>query len=170
MFEPEASRKFSGTSSHFNPILHTGSSAEKQDKDRREGKGHRCYLGDILECRTNHLAARMIWTKVFGRKSIWVGWWFGMVWTGWSSILSKHPFRQVVCILFILFIKIILVENREHGKELHQFRPPSSRDDLCLLFCLYPSSMVQWHHRRRIELENMAKVVPSVWGTESLLR
>ena len=92
MFEPEASRIFSGTSSHFNPILHTGSSAEKQDKDRREGKGHRCYLGDILECRTNHLAARMIWTKVFGRKSIWVGWWFGMVWTWWSSIIPKCPF------------------------------------------------------------------------------
>ena len=26
------------------------------------------------------------------------------------------------------------------------------------------------HHRRRIELEDQAKVVLSVWGTESLLR
>ena len=29
--------------------------------------------GDVLECRTNHLAAKMIWTKVFGRTSILVG-------------------------------------------------------------------------------------------------
>ena len=28
--------------------------------NRREGKGRRCCLGDVLECRTNHLAARMI--------------------------------------------------------------------------------------------------------------
>ena len=36
-------------------------------------------FGGILECRTNHLTARMILTKVFGRTSILVGWWFGMV-------------------------------------------------------------------------------------------
>ena len=29
------------------------------NKYSREGKGHRCWLGDLLEC-TNHLAARMI--------------------------------------------------------------------------------------------------------------
>ena len=32
-------------------------------------------------------------------------WWFGMVWTGRSSIFPKHPFRQVAVILFILFFK-----------------------------------------------------------------
>ena len=25
--------------------------------------------------------------------------------------------------------------------------PPTSSDDLCLLFCIYPSSMEQWHNR-----------------------
>ena len=34
-----------------------------------------------------------------------------MVWTVWSSNFSKHPFRQIAVILFILFFKIILVEN-----------------------------------------------------------
>ena len=37
--------------------------AQKNDKDRREGKGRHCWLGDVLECRTNHpytVAARMI--------------------------------------------------------------------------------------------------------------
>ena len=37
----------------------------------------------------------MIWTKVFGRTSILVGWWLGMVWTRWSTVFSKHPFRPV---------------------------------------------------------------------------
>ena len=47
----------------------------------------------------------MIWTTVFERPSILVRWWFGMVWTRWSSIFPKHPFRQVAVILFILFFK-----------------------------------------------------------------
>ena len=41
-------------------------------------------MGDVLKCCTNHL----------GRTSILEGWWFGVVWTGWSSIF-----------LFILFFK-----------------------------------------------------------------
>ena len=96
----------------------------------------------VLECHTYHLAARMIWTINFGRTSILVGWWFSMVWTGWSSIFSKHPFQKVALILFILFFKIILEENNSKcSKELNKFCPPNSSNDLCLLFCLYPSSM-----------------------------
>ena len=41
-----------------------------------------CWLGDILQCQTNHLGARMIFKKVFGRTSILEGWWLGMVGTG----------------------------------------------------------------------------------------
>ena len=83
-----------------------------------------------------------MWTKVFGKTSILRGLWFDMVWTGWSSIFSKHPFQKVALILFILFFKIILEENNSKcSKELNQFCPPNSSNDLCLLFCLYPSSM-----------------------------
>ena len=57
---------------------------QKQDKDRREGKGRRGLLGDVLECRNNHLPVRMILTKVFG------------------IIFSKHSFGQVAVYLFIL--------------------------------------------------------------------
>ena len=32
---------------------------KKKDTDRRESKDRCCYLGDVLECRTNQLAARM---------------------------------------------------------------------------------------------------------------
>ena len=75
------------------------------DKDRREGKGCRCWLGEVLEWRTSHLAEMMKLAKVFGRTSILVGWWFGMVWIGWSSIFPKHPFRKVAVVIFILFFK-----------------------------------------------------------------
>ena len=61
---------------------------------QKEGKGRRCWLGDVLECRTKIV------------RSILVGWWlFGMVWTGWSSIFAKHPFRQVAVIILILYFK-----------------------------------------------------------------
>ena len=76
-----------------------------KNKDRREGKCSRWWLGDVLEWCTNNLAARMIKTNIFGRTSIMVGWWFGMVWTGWSFIFPKHPFRQLAVILFILYLK-----------------------------------------------------------------
>ena len=87
--------------------------------------------------RYKQLAARMIWTKYLGKPSIMVGWWFCKVWTGWSTIVSKHPIHQVAFFLFILFFKIILVENIYCGKELNQFRPLKSNDDLCLFFFLY---------------------------------
>ena len=80
----------------------------KKDKDKRESKGRHCCLGtleDILECRTNHLAARMNWTKIFRITFILAGWWFGMVWIWWSSIFLIHPFCQVAVILFIIFFK-----------------------------------------------------------------
>ena len=80
--------------------------AKKKDNYRREeGKGHRCWLGDIIEYRTNHLAEKMIWWKVVGRTTTLGGWYFGLVWTCWSAIFSIHPFRQVANILFILFFK-----------------------------------------------------------------
>ena len=56
----------------------------KKFKYRSECKGRRCWLGVVLEWCTNQLAARMIWRKRFVRTSILEGWWFCMVWTGWS--------------------------------------------------------------------------------------
>ena len=34
-----------------------------------------------------------------------------------------------------------MVQNSKRGKELNQFCPPKSSDDLCLSICLYSSSM-----------------------------
>ena len=80
-----------------------------------------------------------------------------MVWTQWSSIFSKHQFRQVAFILFIIFFKIILVENIKNGKEFNQFPPPNSCDDIWLFFCLYPSSMSKL-------MQNTGKSVHSCLG------
>ena len=93
----------------------------------------------ILECRTNHLAARMIWKKVFGRTSILVGRWFGMVRTRWSSIFLKHPLREVAIILFILFFKYLVWQGTE------SIPSPDNSDNLFLRFCLYPSYILVAH-------------------------
>ena len=47
-------------------------------------------------------------------------------------LFSKHPFSKVAVILFLLFFK-----SSWYKRNL----PPSSSDDLCLLFCIYPSSI-----------------------------
>ena len=122
-------------------ILFLASQHRRRIKTEEKAKVVAVGWGDVLECRTNHLAARMYGTKVFGRTSIFVGLLFGIVWTRWSSIFPKHPFLQVAVILFILFIQIILVENGKWAWNWINFVPPNSSDDLCLLFCLYPSSM-----------------------------
>ena len=79
-------------------------------KAEEKAKVVACWLGDVLECRSNHLAARIIWPKVFGRTSILLGWWFGMVWTRWSSIFpsiysaySRYPIHP--------FLPFVQVEN-----------------------------------------------------------
>ena len=51
--------------------------------------------------------------------------------------------NRPVALHFIL--QIILVQNSKRGKEFNQLCPPSS-DDLCLLFCINTSSMLQ-HNR-----------------------
>ena len=109
-----------------------------------------CFGGTylILICRTNHLAARMIWRKkVVGKTTILVGWLFGMVGTGWSSLfqsIHSAKYHSLAFILLILFYKIILVENIWCGREFNQFCRPNSSDDVCLLFCCYPSYLYAW--------------------------
>ena len=60
--------------------------------------------GDVIECRTNHLAPRMILihflkNNLFGRVVVWCR-------VNWLIIFfSSHPFRQVTAILFFLIFK-----------------------------------------------------------------
>ena len=52
-----------------------------------------------------------------------------------SSFSSCHPGA------IHPFLQIILVQISLRGKELNKFRPPNRSYDLCLFFCIYPSSM-----------------------------
>ena len=61
---------------------------------------------------------------------------------------------------FILFFKIVLVQNSYSGNE---FRPPNSSDDLCLFFFLYPSSISdEMGSKRLTEWEYPLSLSPTV--------
>ena len=44
--------------------------------------------------------------------------------------------------IYFLFFKIVLMQNSLRSKKWNTFCPPNNCDDLCLFFCIYPSSMV----------------------------
>ena len=52
-----------------------------------------------------------------------------------SSFSSNHPGAIHPILQFAL------VQNSKRGKELNKLRSPNSCNDLCLFFCIYPSSM-----------------------------
>ena len=108
----------------------------EEEIDRREGKCRRFCFGDVQlyivrvsECRTSHLAARMIWRKVFGRcklddNPIFRSIHFAKCPFFHSSFSSNHPVLHLQC-----------------GMGLNLFRFPTNSDDFCLSFSLYPTSM-----------------------------
>ena len=62
-----------------------------------------------------------------------------------SSYSSCHPgaiftFLPVIHGAIHPFLHSILVQNSQRVKELNKFCPPNSSDDLCLFFCINPSS------------------------------
>ena len=59
-----------------------------------------------------------------------------------NSLLFKFCTRMIWRIGIIHpILQIVLMQNSYHSKKFNQFCPPSSSDDLCHLFCIYPSSM-----------------------------
>ena len=69
------------------------------------------------------------------------------------------------------FLHIILVQNRQRGKEMNKFCPPNSSDDLCLLLCINPSSLdiacyvwpVQKHHIFVYDIKNFIFLMQHVF-------
>ena len=62
------------------------------------------------------------------------------------TILKKgwmHPFLQIILIQFILYFKLSYCKIAQRGKEFNEFCLSNSSDDLCLFFCIYPSSMLE---------------------------
>ena len=52
-----------------------------------------------------------------------------------------HPMFHIILVQFVLYFISFWCKI---GKELSHFYSPNNSDDLCLLFCFYPSSMVTW--------------------------
>ena len=82
----------------------------EEETDRREGKGRRYCLGDVLECRTSHLVGKDDWQKSFwknthfGRVVVWCGVNQMIIHLSEASILpsvrsSIHPFLQIILVL-----------------------------------------------------------------------
>ena len=62
-----------------------------------------------------------------------------------AKIVAAVWGTELIQILHAMLL-IVLVQSSQRGKELNQFCPPSSSDDLCLLFCIYPS----YFHRQNV--------------------
>ena len=81
-------------------------------------------------------------------KGFWENIHFGrvVVWYGVNRMIihfSKPPFHQVAFSSFHPFLHTHPGENiYSAARGLNQFRPPNSSDDLCFLFCLCTSSMI----------------------------
>ena len=108
----------------------TAYQAYNKDKYRREGKGRHCC---------NHLAARIIWRKVFGRTFILGGWWF---WCGVNRMIihfSKDPFQKVplAVILVIFFFNSSWYKIASVVKQ--QQRPLASLLYLSLIYATRPA-------------------------------
>ena len=58
-----------------------------------------------------------------------------------------------VCSSIHPFLQIILMPNLQCGMEFNVFRPPNSSNDICLLFCIYPSSITPTHKERELFLD-----------------
>ena len=78
--------------------------SEHRIRIRQRIRQKRRQRSSLLFGGQTHLAARIIsqiWIKYFERISILGGWWFGLVWTGWSSMppslrSSINPFHQLI--------------------------------------------------------------------------
>ena len=98
-------------------------SQKKKDKYRRKGKGRRCCFGDRIysfACHASYFA-----------------------YDDFEEQDEYILFFQIIMVQVILFFKSSQCKIvTQCGKELNQFCSPNCSNDLCLLFCLYPSSTV----------------------------
>ena len=88
----------------------------------------------------------MIWTTNFGRTSILEG---VLVWYGGNQMII-HFFKtsEVADILFIIFFKSFWWKMASAGRNWTKFAPQTAAPTFCLLFCIYPSSILYVWHRR----------------------
>ena len=108
-----------------------------EESDIREGKGRRCCLGDGLECRTSHLcSSKDDLKKGFCKNIRFVR---VVIWCGVNQMIinfSEASIPPSVHSSFHRFLQIILVLILYSASNWINSVPPTSNDDLCLLFCL----------------------------------
>ena len=98
----------------------------EEESHRRKRKGRRCWLGDVLDCRTRDWVARMIWRKVFGRTSILRG---VVVWCGWWTLMIIHFCKSSIHPFFYVSFSA----NHPGAKSLKT--SPNQQQRLLLCFC-----------------------------------
>ena len=116
--------------------LHPSSMAHHLYCTRREGKCFHFWLGDVLECRANHLGwfeQKFLEIIHFGRV---------VVWCGVNRMIihfSKHPFQkvQLAVILFIFFFNSSWYKIASAVKQ--QQRPLPSLLYLSLIYATRPA-------------------------------
>ena len=87
------------------------------------------------------LAALAVYTRMILRKG-----WIALGWYKEKDELNPDEVKKRMNSLYSL--KSVLVQNSWRGKELNTVCPPNiSNDDLCLLFCINPSSQVFPSHQ-----------------------
>ena len=94
---------------------------------RTEGKGRRCCLGHRIysfPCRTSYFAP---------------GWYVEK-----DELLHKGVMKKRINFTRMIWRKGLIHHILQivlHGKEMNKVCPPNNSDDLCLLFCINPSSL-----------------------------
>ena len=131
-------------------VCQMGGWHDQKNLYRREHKGRRCCLGDRIYY-SKFLAALVFFSGRFKEQ---------------DEFLSSYHSDAINP-----FLHIILVQNRQRGKEMNKFCPPNSSDDLCLLLCINPSSLdiacyvwpVQKHHIFVYDIKNFIFLMQHVF-------
>ena len=127
---------------------------EELELDRRAGKGRRCCLGDVLECRTMAFSCKDDLKKSLCKNILFGG---VVVWCGVNQMIIHFPKSS------------ILPSALRHGIE--SFCPPTSSDNLCLLFCLIlllywgeviPMTATQYREERNNIQGNILKILSNL--------
>ena len=114
------SRDYLPTSRGFSTFAGYYTGTTEEESGRRKGRGRRCCLGDVLECRTRDLAARMIWKK----HPFWEG--GGLMWCDCKIthfFRSIHSAKRPFFYASTVFLQIVQVPNMKCGIEWIQFCP-----------------------------------------------
>ena len=125
--------------------LESAKKLEKQDTEGREGKGRRCCLGDGNDSIPAAIAIfhqADLKKRMNRRTATWRNGCFKRMFDHpVRTIPNHHPTKKDVLPKFVVQIILAAKWLVWHFKYVFQ----AKSEDLCRLFCLYPSSMTKMH-------------------------